>query len=167
MQTISWLSSRRNPMGTRRKSRECALQVLFQWDIHGHTEHGIEGYWEQQQVAPDTKAFADRLVYGVMAHHEELDNLIESHATNWSIERMPVVDRNILRLSLYELLWVPDIPAKVTVNEGLELSKSFADEEARRFINGILDKVFKEDARLDKKRTEVTTDSSSEEEVEE
>lgn len=154
-------------MGTRRKSRECALQVLFQWDIHENTDHWLEGYWEQQHVAPDTKAFADRLVYGVMAHHEEIDALIEAHATNWTINRMPVVDRNILRLSLYELLWVPDVPAKVTVNEGLELSKIFADEEARRFINGILDQVFKQDERLDRKRKELATDSLSDEGTEE
>lgn len=150
-------------MGTRRKSRECALQVLFQWDIHGNTDHGLEGYWEEQQVAPDTRAFADRLVYGVMAHHDEIDGLIEIHAKNWTIGRMPVVDRNILRLSLYELLWVPDVPAKVSVNEALELSKIFADEEARGFINGILDTVLKQDDRLDKKREELAAEGQSDE----
>ncbi len=142
-------------MGTRRKARECALQILFQWDVHGDTEHWLEGYWEQRRVAPDVQAFTERLVYGAMAHREELDVLIGNSATNWTVDRMPIVDRNILRLSLYELIWVPDVPAKVTVNEAIELAKAFADEEAKRFINGILDKVLRDDPRLESKRQEM------------
>ncbi|MGH7262288.1 MAG: transcription antitermination factor NusB, partial [Nitrospiraceae bacterium] len=81
--------------------------------------------------------------------------LIGKLATNWKVARMPIVDRNILRMGLYELLWLPDVPAKVTVNEAIELAKQFADDEAKRFVNGILDKVLKDDPRLQEKRAEL------------
>ena len=80
-------------------------------------------------------------------------DLIAAYARNWTIDRMPVVDRNILRQAMYELLWVPDVPAKVTVDEALELAKNFADDETRRFVNGILDQFIKHDARLESKRS--------------
>ncbi len=146
-------------MGTRRQAREHALQILFQWDIHGNTDHWLKEFWTERRVPPDSRAFTERLVEGVMSHHHELDAMIEAHATNWTLKRMPVVDRNILRLSLCELLWVPDVPAKVTVNEAIELAKSFADDEATRFVNGILDTVLKEDARLEAKRAEMAAEA--------
>jgi len=146
-------------VGTRRQSRERALQVLFQWDIHGNTDHWLKEFWEHNILSPEARAFADRIVEGVMAHRGELDSLIGSVATNWKVSRMPVVDRNILRAALYELLWMPDVPAKVSVNEAIELSKQFADDETRRFINGILDKVICTDSRLETKRHEMTIDA--------
>ncbi len=146
-------------MGTRRQAREHALQILFQWDIHGNTDYWLKEFWAERRVPPDSRAFTERLVEGVMSHHHELDTVIEAHATNWTLKRMPVVDRNILRLSLCELLWVPDVPAKVTVNEAIELAKSFADVEATRFVNGILDTVLKEDARLEAKRAELAAEA--------
>jgi N utilization substance protein B len=142
-------------MGTRRQSRERALQVLFQWDIHGNTDHWLKEFWDHNVLSPEARAFADRIVEGVIDHHAELDSLLGSFATNWKVSRMPVVDRNILRAALYELLWMPDVPAKVSVNEAIELSKQFADDETRRFINGILDKIICTDARLDAKRQEM------------
>ena len=147
-------------MGTRRQSRERALQVLFQWDIHGNTEHWLNEFWEHNSLSPEARAFADRIVEGVMEHHGELDSMIGSFATNWKVSRMPVVDRNILRAALYELLWMPDVPAKVSVNEAIELSKQFADDETRRFINGILDKIICTDARLEAKRHEMASEAS-------
>jgi N utilization substance protein B len=90
-----------------------------------------------------------------MARHDEIDALIGKLAANWTIARMPIVDRNILRMGLYELLWLPDVPAKVTVNEAIELAKQFADDETKRFVNGILDKVLKDDPRLQEKRAEL------------
>lgn len=142
-------------MGIRRQSRVCALQLLFQWDIHGSTEHWLADYWVQHPVSSDVREFAEQIVEGVMARHDELDALIGKLATNWKIPRMPIVDRNILRMGLYELLWMPDVPAKVTVNEAIELAKQFADDETKRFVNGILDKVLREDPRLDSKRAEL------------
>ncbi len=146
-------------MGTRRQAREYALQILFQWDIHGNTDHWLEEFWAQRRVPPDVRAFTERLVEGVMSHHHQLDTVIEAHAVNWTLPRMPVVDRNILRIGLCELLWVPDVPAKVTVNEAIELAKTFADDEAKRFVNGLLDKVLKEDPRLEAKRAEMAAEA--------
>src|SRR5438046_2316837 len=143
-------------MGTRRQSRERALQILFQWDIHqtvggadkGHIEQWLQDFWTQNPTADEVRDFAEQLAHGVMAQQRELDRVIASHATNWRVDRMPIVDRNILRAAVYELLSMPEVPAKVSVNEALELSKRFADDETRRFVNGVLDQVIKADPRL-------------------
>lgn len=140
-------------MGSRRQSRERALQILFQWDIHGNTEHWLEDFWERETTTEEVRQFADRLVDGVLTNHKELDRVIGTHATNWTVSRMPVVDRNILRASLYELLWMPEVPAKVTVNEAIELAKQFADDDAKKFVNGVLDKIITTDLRLEAKRS--------------
>ena len=137
---------------TRRHARELALQILFQWDFHGLTECGPEQFRSQRQVSTHVREFAGQLVTGVQTHHGELDDLITAHAKNWTIDRMPLVDRNILRQAIYELIWVPDVPAKVTVNEAIELTRCFADEETGRFVNGVLDHIIKTDPRLDLKR---------------
>ena len=137
---------------TRRHARELALQILFQWDFHGSTGCGPEQFWSQRQTSTHVREFAGQLVTGVQTHHGELDDLITAHAKNWTIDRMPLVDRNILRQAIYELIWVPDVPAKVTVNEAIELTKCFADEETGRFVNGVLDHLIKTDPRLDPKR---------------
>ena len=97
-------------MGGRRQARERALQILFQWDIHGNTEHWLEDFWERNPSTEEVRQFADRLVDGVIANRKELDRLIGAHATNWTVSRMPVVDRNILRAALYELVWMPEVP---------------------------------------------------------
>lgn len=137
---------------TRRHARELALQILFQWDFHGSTERGMEPFWSQRQASAHVQAFAEQLITGVQTHHGELDDLITAHAKNWTIDRMPLVDRNVLRQAIYELIWVPDVPAKVTMNEAIELTKCFADEETGRFVNGVLDHLIKTDPRLDPKR---------------
>lgn len=142
-------------MGIRRQSRERALQILFQWDVHGKGGHWLADFEAQHQVEPEVKRFADQLVEGVLTNRPELDKLLGAHATNWKVSRMPIVDRNILRTALYELCYMPDVPAKVTVNEALELAKRFADEETKKFVNGILDQVLKSDPRLEAKRAEL------------
>ena len=128
-------------MGSRHQSRERALQILFQYDIHGKPGVWLEEFWKQCKSADEVNVFAERLVAGVLEHKKELDALIGKYATNWKISRMQVVDRNILRLGAYELLWLDEVPAKVTVNEAIELAKDFGDDEAAKFVNGILDKV--------------------------
>ena len=145
----------------RRQSRERALQILFQWDIHqsiggkkSHPEKWLDEFWTQNPAEPDIKEFAERLAQGVMSEQSELDRVIGSSSSNWRIDRMPVVDRNILRAAVYELLHMPDVPAKVSVNEAIELAKRFADDETRKFVNGVLDQVLKSDARLKTKRQE-------------
>ena len=137
---------------TRHSARELALQILFQADFHGTTEGWLEEFWAQQRSSPSVQAFAEQIVSGVLAQQKELDQLIERAAEHWSLDRMPIVDRTILRQAIYELIGIPDIPAKVTVDEALQLAKSFADEDTKRFVNGILDKILKHDPRLEEKR---------------
>ena len=137
---------------TRHDARELALQILFQCDFHGSTEFWLEQFWAQREASVSVRAFVSQLVTGVRTHQAELDGLIAAYARNWTVDRMPVVDRNILRQAMYELLWVSDVPAKVTVDEALELAKNFADDETRRFVNGVLDQFIKHDARLEPKR---------------
>lgn len=140
------------PALTRHSARELALQILFQIDFHGTTDGWLEEFWEQQRSSRAVREFANKLVSGVQTEKFELDRLIQESAEHWSLDRMPIVDRNILRQSIYELVWIPDIPAKVTVDEALQLAKSFADDDAKRFINGILDRIVKQDPRLQEKR---------------
>lgn len=139
-------------MTARHRARERALQILFQYDIHGQAGPWLDEFWKHYPAPEETKAFAERIVDGVLTRKPELDTLIGAYATNWKVSRMPIVDRNILRAGLYELLWMPDIPAKVTLNEAVELAKSFGDEEASKFVNGILDQILNKEARLEAKR---------------
>ena len=138
--------------GSRHQSRERALQILFQYDIHGKPGLWLDEFWKQYKVSEDVKAFAEQLVNGVIEHKKDLDALIGRHATNWKVSRMQIVDRNILRLGAYELLHCHEMPAKVTLNEAIELAKDFGDEEAAKFVNGILDKVLTTEANLEGKR---------------
>lgn len=139
-------------MGSRHQAREWALQILFQYDIHGSPGLWLEEFWKPLKADEDTKVFAERVVAGVLDKRKELDQLIGTYATNWKVSRMPIVDRNILRAGLYELFWMVDVPAKVTINEAVELAKGFGDEEASKFVNGILDKVLATEPRLEAKR---------------
>ncbi len=137
---------------TRRSARQLALQILFQDEFQGTNPSSLAEFWAGQEASPEVQTFAEQIVEGVQRHQEELDRLINEYAREWTLNRMPVVDRNILRCALFELLWLPDVPAKVIINEALELTKRFADEESKRFVNGILDRVIQDDSRLEAKR---------------
>jgi N utilization substance protein B len=139
-------------MGFRRRARERALQILFQYDIHREPGFWLDQFWKPLKESEETKAFAEQLVRGVQEHKQDLDALIGRYATNWKVSRMHVVDRNILRLGAYELLWLDAVPAKVTLNETIELAKDFGDEDAAKFVNGILDKMLATEPRLETKR---------------
>ncbi len=139
-------------MGSRHHARERALQILFQYDIHGKPGLWLDVFWTENEATDEVKAFAERLVAGVLEKKKELDALIGKYATNWKVSRMPIVDRNILRAGVYELLWMDDVPAKVTVNEAIELAKSFGDDAASKFVNGILDQVLGKELTLAAKR---------------
>jgi transcription antitermination protein NusB len=141
-------------MGSRHLSRERALQILFQYDIHGKPGVWLDEFWKQCEGSEDVKAFAEQLVRGVLEHRKDLDALLAKYATNWKVSRMQIVDRNILRIGAFELLWLDEVPAKVTVNEAIELAKDFGDEEAAKFVNGILDKVLATETKLEGKRRE-------------
>ena len=133
-------------MGRRRQARELALQLLYQLDVRGEVEPGpvIDAFWQRHQVPDDVKSFADTLVRGVAAHQPKIDELIGRFAEHWELERMAVVDRNVLRAGIWELLWGVDVPPIVAINEALEIARRFSTEESTRFINGLLDRVRRE-----------------------
>jgi N utilization substance protein B len=132
-------------MRKRSRSRECALQVLYQLDItNDDPSESIKNYWAENGESDEVKTFAESLVTGTLDKKTEIDKLINKYAENWSLLRMAVVDRNIMRMSIYELLYSPDIPPKVCINEAVELAKKFGDAESGKFVNGILDRIHKE-----------------------
>lgn len=141
-------------MRSRHQARERALQILFQYDIHGKPGLWLDEFWKPLKDGEETKAFAERLVQGVREQKHELDGLIGRYATNWKVSRMQIVDRNILRLGTYELLWLDEVPARVTLNEAIELAREFGDEAASKFVNGILDKILATEPRLEAKRAQ-------------
>ena len=135
-------------MRSRTKAREYALQMLYQLDIRQASSGEIvEEFWRGHEPPEDVKAFANQLVAGTVEHLATIDPLIASHADNWELKRMAVIDRNILRLGVFELLHEEDVPPKVCINEAIELAKRFGDTESSKFINGILDTVHKSHAR--------------------
>ena len=129
-------------MGQRRRARECALQMLFQIDLTGTAPPEVFAtFWSGQETGEDVRVFAERLVLGVAGELRTLDRAIAISATNWRIERMAVVDRNVLRMAVYELLHDPATPAPVVIDEAIEVAKKFGSEDSGSFINGILDDV--------------------------
>ena len=132
-------------MGKRRKGRELALKLLFQLNFNNDDLPEIlENFWLEHPCAPATQEFADKLVKGTLENLRLIDRLLDEHAQHWRLERMAVIDRNILRFATYELLFLDDIPAKVTINEALEIAKRYSSRDSGKFINGILDKIAKQ-----------------------
>jgi N utilization substance protein B len=126
----------------RRKSREYALQVLFQLNI---TKQGaikaLSQFQEHFSSDGEADEFLKRLVLGVLEHRQELDRLIEQYSENWSLDRINIIERNILRMALFELLYCEEIPPKVTINEAIDLGKRYGSGDSGGFINGILDRI--------------------------
>ena len=135
-------------MRKRTKAREYALQALYQLDIRrGEPAEILKEFWEAHQPPDEGKAFAQQLAEGTIAHAQDIDQRITAHANNWELKRMAVVDRNILRLGVFELLVMGDAPPTVCIKEAIELAKRFGDAESAKFINGILDAVYKASAK--------------------
>ena len=154
-------------MGQRREARERALQFLFQHDLNPpeNLEEALNHFWDSQRgpaiaqekgpatygettelppATPEEQAmrlFADPLIRGTLEHRDQLDVEIKKHAQNWDLHRMAVVDRNVLRLALYEMLFREDIPPVVSINEAVDIAKRFSTQDSGKFVNGILDKV--------------------------
>jgi transcription antitermination factor NusB len=132
-------------MRKRTKAREFALQLLYQIDITGDDcDKSIAGFWEanaEDDIEEEVKSFTSELVRGVAASRVDIDAKISAYAANWQLERMAYVDRNILRIGCYELLFRADVPPKVSINEAVELAKKYSTQEAAKFVNGILDKI--------------------------
>ncbi len=154
-------------MGQRREARERAVQFLFQYDINPteNLEAALSQFWTSQRSAslaedkaaatwgqkvelpPPTveesalQLFAEPLIRGTLEHRATLDELIKKHAQNWDLHRMAVVDRNVLRLAIYEMLYRDDIPPVVSINEAVDIAKKFSTQDSGKFVNGLLDKV--------------------------
>lgn len=129
----------------RRRAREYALQLLFQLDVtRGKlTDKLMKDFWKDTKEDNDIKEFANSLIRGTTENIAEIDKIIKKSAEHWSIGRMAIIDRNIIRCAAYELLYRADIPPSVTINEALEISKKYSSEDSASFINGILDKIQK------------------------
>jgi N utilization substance protein B len=154
-------------MGSRRKARECALQMLFAADVAGtRGDELARTFWSELadgDLDQPARDFATRLAIGTLAHLDEVDERIRSRAENWRISRMALVDRNLLRLAVYEFLHEPT-PRTVTINEALEVARRFSTYEATQFINGILDAIKRD---LDKESPESETARSTAQEDDE
>ncbi len=131
---------------SRRKAREYSLQMLYMLDIGNDSDFRsqMKSYWNHFGQSKDSLPFANQLTIGVIEHLKEIDQSIGSCSLNWKLSRMSYVDRNILRLAVFELLYCPDIPPKVSINESIEISKRYGDKDSGAFINGILDHVFQQ-----------------------
>jgi N utilization substance protein B len=131
-----------NPLGTRRRARELALALLYELEFHpGDPTARLAAFWDDRPAPPAARAYAQSLAEGVVKHRDDLDARIAAHAEHWTLERMPLVDRNILRLAAYELLHGGEVPERVVINEAIELAKAFGGEDSGRFVNGVLDRI--------------------------
>lgn len=140
-------------MRKRTKAREYALKILYQADItRRDIDSAVQLFWEESEAADETvKSFANRLVKGIYSNLTSVDEKIAKCATNWQLNRMAVIDRNVMRIAAYELLYTEDIPPKVSINEAVELAKKYGDLESSKFVNGILDKIHKTEIAIVKK----------------
>jgi len=133
-------------MGLRRKARECGLQRLFAEEDGIMSPAVLDAFWDSVEAPEKARDYANQLVGEVGAHRGEIDRVLIRYARNWTVERMSRVDRNLLRLAVAELFYVDDVPMRVTLDEAVEIAKRFGGEESSRFVNGILDRVAREEA---------------------
>lgn len=134
--------------GTRRKARIAALQALYELDCTGHrVEETSAGVMARQSLSQEAHAFSEGLVRGVVEHKLELDAIITKHAPAFPVEQMSIIDRNILRLAIFEMLFGQRSPIKVVINEAIELAKAFGSESSSRLVNGVLGVVAQESDR--------------------
>jgi N utilization substance protein B len=131
-------------MGKRRKARESTLQILFQLEFNdSDAEKAFQLYWRDKKATKEVKDYSRWLVEGIISHKESIDRSIQSVSQRWRISRMPVVDRNILRMAVFELFYEEDVAPAIIINEAIEIAKKFSSEQAAMFINGILDTLRK------------------------
>jgi transcription antitermination protein NusB len=131
-------------MGKRREGREAAVQLLFHWDLNVHEaleEADLDGFWQLRTANQATKEFATRVASGVIAEQGIIDEKISRYTANYELKRISAVDRNILRVAIYEMLFCNDVPPIVAINEAIDIAKKFGTEESGKFVNGVLDRV--------------------------
>jgi N utilization substance protein B len=140
-------------MGLRRAARECALQMLYEYDVGKQSKDEIlRTFWQMNEHPPKVRDFADQLFQGTILKVKEIDKVIQQHTKNWRLSRMAVVDRNVLRLAVFEFLSGSRTPETVVINEALEIAKRFSTNESAQFVNGILDSIKNE--LIEKRRRE-------------
>ena len=132
-------------MRKRTLSREIALKILYANDITGEpVEECCRKFWENSEISDEAvREFSDFLIFGVNTNRGDVDRKIVKYAENWQLERMATIDRNILRIASFELLYAGEIPPKVAINEAIEMAKKYGDKDSGKFVNGILDKINK------------------------
>ena len=131
-------------MGKRREGREAAVQLLFHWDMNVRQpleEADLNGFWQLRTANQATKEFATRVAVGVIAEQVAIDEKISRYTANYELKRISAVDRNILRVAIYEMLFCNDVPPIVAINEAIDIAKKFGTEESGKFVNGVLDRV--------------------------
>jgi N utilization substance protein B len=129
-------------MASRHRARVVALQSLFEWDLVGHDpEAALEQRVQEERLPAEVAEYARRLIRGVRQHRAEIDQIIREAAPTWPLNQLPVVDRNILRLAIFEILFDNTVPVKVAIDEAVELAKEFGGEASPKFINGVLGTV--------------------------
>ena len=129
-------------MRKRTLARECALKILYKIEISKDSvESSIQDLWSREDHEHDIKEFAEAIVKGTYENLARIDGIISKYTENWEINRMAVIDKNVLRMSIYQMLYREDIPYKVTINEAIDLAKKYGDIDSGKFVNGILDKV--------------------------
>jgi N utilization substance protein B len=140
----------------RRKAREYSLQILFQLDIRKEkpTLTVFKRFWAEYEADDEIKAFTEEVVKGTLKHIAKIDAQIHASAKNWSLDRMSSIDRNVLRMAVYEILYRLDIPTSVTINEAIEIAKKFGTDDSGSFVNGILDHVARAAGKLEENRIE-------------
>lgn len=140
-------------MGARTTGREAALQMIFALEANGNSaERVINQFWRETPGDPEGREYAERMVRGVAADLDKLDGTIRKASTNWRIERMARVDRNVLRLGTWELAQIDDVPRAVILDEAVELAKRFGSEDSGSFVNGVLDRIATDLGRVDRDR---------------
>ena len=143
-------------MRKRTLAREHALKIFYQAEItRRDIIQAAQIFWsEKEDQDKVVREFSDRITAGTQGRLDDIDKMISKYATNWQIKRMAVIDRNVLRLGVYELLYAPDIPPKVTINEAVDLAKKYGDLDSSKFVNGILDKIHKSELKDKEKEKE-------------
>jgi transcription antitermination protein NusB len=138
-------------MGHRHKAREFALQALYMYEtVNSSPEDLLSLKWLNKEIPEEIRKFAVSIIAGSIKNIEYIDNLIKKYSRNWKFERLDNIDKSILRLSIYSLLFLQDIPSSVAINEGVELGKVYGGENSSQFINGVLDTIKEKELNLDK-----------------
>ena len=132
-------------MGNRRFSRELVIQFLYLTEMNeGKVEDQLQSFWESNSCEADVQSFTEDILNDIFDHKKEIDARLEKYSDNWTLSRMAVIDRNLLRMAASELMYSKSVPPKVAIDEAVEIAKKFGTEDSPNFINGVLDRILKE-----------------------